>query len=192
MNCTLYSLRRQGAGLGDALQDVAAGEVVVGFCYSPTRVFFVRWDGATLETGDPADLGQVYEARLFAEAGELRWLRDPAHVDGFGDAVWLSESRVECAGWVPLSPLVGLEAIAGQRLLTGVLGKPVKAGWSSMHAPRHGEVAVPAVGAAGQRLCFTLREYLGQAPGTAGEDGIRLVVEERLLAIAVCNNSGGQ
>lgn len=192
MSCTLYSLIRQEIGLTDALHGAAAGEVLVGFCYSPAHVFFVRWDGGALETGDGGNLAQVYEARLFAEAGELRWLRDPEHVQGHGDAVWLSESPVQRSGWTRLSPLEGLEPIAGQRLLTGLLGKPVKAGWSSMHAPRHGEVAVPAVGAAGQRLCFTLREYLGQAPGTAGEDGNRLVVEERLLSIAVCNNTGGQ
>jgi len=61
-----------------------------------------------------------------------------------------------------------------------------------MHAPRHGEVAVPAIGAAGERLCLISREYLGAAPGTAGEDGNHLVVEERLLAIAVCKTPGGQ
>ncbi len=192
MSCILYSLRRQEIALTDALHGAAAGEVLVGFCYSPASAFFVRWDGNTLDAGEGADLGQVYEARLFAEAGELRWLRDPEHVQGLGDAVWLSESPVPRSGWTQLSPLEGLEPIASQRLLTGLLGKPVKAGWSSMHAPRHGEVAVPAVGAADQRLCFTLREYLGQAPGIAGEDGNRLVVEERLLAIAVCNNTGGQ
>lgn len=192
MSCTLYSLRRYGVGLAEALRGVAAGEVLAGLCQSPMRAFFVRWDGGALEPGDGGDLTQVYEARLFAESGELRWLRDPEDAGGCGDAVWLSESPLDCAGWQPLDPLGGLTAIAARRLLTGVLGEPGSSGWSSMHAPRHGEVAVPAVGSSGQRLCLISREYLGAAPGTAGEDGNHLVVEERLLAIAVCNTTGEQ
>ncbi|WP_374690957.1 CRISPR-associated protein Csx19 [Accumulibacter sp.] len=192
MSCTLYSLRRNGVHLAEALHGVAAGVVLAGLCHSPMRAFFVRWDGGALAPGDGGDLAQVYEARLFAESGELRWLRDPEDAGGRGDAVWLSESPVDRAGWLPLDPLAGLTVIAGRRLLTGVLGEPRESGWSGMHAPRHGEVAVPAVGAAGERLCLISREYLGAAPGTAGEDGNDLVVEERLLAIAVCNTTGGQ
>lgn len=194
MNCTLYGMRKQGISLAAALHVAAPGLALVGFCASPAAAFFARWDGAMLHPGDAGDLGQVYEARLFAAAGELRWLRDPEDAAGLGDAAWLAETPVERDGWTVLSPLGNLDALDGQRLLTGVLGERGEDGWSFMDAPRHGRVAVPvtfpAGGAVGRRLGMTIREYLGDAPGSAGEDGNRLIVEERLLSIVVLNTSG--
>lgn len=195
MNCTLYGMRKQGISLAAALHVAAPGFALVGFCASPASAFFARWDGATLHPGDTGDLGQVYEARLFAVAGELRWLRDPESASGLGDAAWLAETAVGLDDWTALSPLENLDAIDGQRLLTGVLGRPGEDGWSVMNAPRHGQVTVPvafpAKDAVGRRLAMTVREYLGDAPGSAGEDGNRLVVEERLLSIVVLNTTGG-
>lgn len=195
MNCTLYSMRKKNIGLVAALEAAAPGVVLAGFCYSPAAAFFARWDGETLQAGDGGTLGQVYEARFFAAAGELRWLRDPQDAAGRGDAVWLTESALASSDWTALSPLPDLEAIAGRRLLTGVIAGPGEPGWSVMHAPRHGQVAVPLTcpaAAVGRRLALTNREYLGDAPGSAGEDRNRVVVEERLLSIVVLNTTGAQ
>jgi CRISPR-associated protein (TIGR03984 family) len=195
MSCTLNGMSKRSIGLAAALQAVASNTALVGFCASPAAIFFVRWDGATLHPGDAGDLGQVYEARLFAVAGELRWLRDPENAAGLGSAAWLAETPLGVDDWTALSPLRNLDAIDGQRLLTGVLGRPGEAGWSFMNAPRHGQVSVPVAfpgkDAVGRRLAMTAREYLGDAPGSAGEDGNRLVVEERLLSIVVLDTTGG-
>ena len=46
------------------------------------------------------------------------------------------------------------------------------------------QVAVPVSdGNKGQRLAYVVREYRGSAPGDAGKDGNKIVVEERIIEI---------
>lgn len=186
----LYTQRRDAVTLNEALAALP-GQTLVGFCMTPAKFAFARWIGKTVETADSIDLAQVYEARFFNETGELRWLRDPATA-GFGTAVWIAETEITLTEWEQPCPLpLDVEPILetdAHRLLTGKLAEPHEslAGWSWMNAPRHGKVAVPVSGGnSQQRLAYVVREYLGSAPGSAGKDGNKMVVEERIIGITV-------
>jgi CRISPR-associated protein (TIGR03984 family) len=182
---TLYAWSKTAVTLTDAL--AAIPDELTGFCASPQAFCFARLRTGVLECAID-DRSQIIEARLGNKKAELRWLRDPAG-RGEGQAVLLAEiPRSMPHGWAALPPLEGLEFWDSRRLLTGTLApESPQPGWRSMNAPRHGVVAVP-VGSdqlAHKRLKWCVREYLGPAPGSAGEDGNRIVVEERLLGLTV-------
>ena len=183
MMTKLYTQRRDAVSLNAALADLP-DQTLAGFCMTPAKFLFARWDGKAVETADVIGLTQVYEARFFNATGELRWLRDPA-ADGSGSAVWIAEVGMALAGWEKIAPL-DVEPLSDtdtHRLLTGILADPHESltGWSWMDAQRHGKVAVPV----SQRLAYVVREYLGSAPGSAGDDGNKMVVEERIIGITV-------
>ena len=182
----LHYYRREACTLAEALAALH-GVVLQGFGYTPARFVFLRWDGHALETGRVDDaLDQVYEARLFEPAAlELRWLRDPAAPEPRGVAVLLSETARAPDGWQALAPLdyqQGLDDVAhlGAPLAADAAARP---GWWRFDAPRHGKLELPLAQARpGERLLLRRREYLGRAPGEAGRDGNRQIVETRLLA----------
>lgn len=184
----LYTQRNQALTLNDALAAFPE-QILAGFCMTPAQFVFARWDGRAVEAAAGIDLAQVYEARFFNASGELRWLRDPATA-GSGSAVWIAETETMLPEWERGQPLdvEPLSESDTHRLLTGVLAEQHEslAGWRWMNAPRHGKVAVPVSGGnAEQRLAYVVREYLGSAPGNAGKDGNKMVVEERIIGITV-------
>ena len=101
-------------------------------------------------------------------------------------AVWIAESETKLAGWMPVDCLDVETLPNSNRLLTGTLAESHEtlAAWRWTNAPRHGKVAVPVSdGNKGQRLAYVVREYRGSAPGDAGKDGNKIVVEERIIEI---------
>jgi CRISPR-associated protein (TIGR03984 family) len=154
----------------------------VGFTLAPTAFSFIRLDASGRATGPggPFDLAAVYEARVFHERAELRWLRDPCHDSGHS-AVLLTDGS--CAVDLPARnldvPLVDTEE------QTYVLwGRPdregnVASGWTRLTAARIGGFDVPIAEAGGNdRVVLRTLEYLGQL-----EDGNVAVIEERLCGL---------
>jgi hypothetical protein len=188
---TLHAYRTEDMGLGDAM-GALPGQELQGYCITPASFRFARASAGVIDTDAPCPQDQIYEARFFNPTLELRWLRDPGG-NGAGTAVWLSEAHLNLPGWEH-SELPDLTALPNQtRLLTGSLAQPAskRPGWCNMHAPRHGQVAVPCdQGLSGDRIGWQVREYLGPAPGSAGEDGNHMVVEERIIAIAAVRQDG--
>lgn len=185
----LYTLRRDAVTLNAALE-AFPDQTLAGFCMTPAKFVFAQWNGKAVETADVIDLTQVYEARFFNATGELRWLRDPA-ADGSGSAVWMTETETMLNGWDTVNPHLEVEPLSDtdtHRLLIGVWAESHESlvGWSRMNAPRHGKVAIPFTGGnARQQLAYVVREYLGYAPGSAGDDENKMVVEERIIGITV-------
>ncbi len=176
----LYGYSVAGVRLADALALFSDVELT-GYVQTPAHFLFCKWNNSTLEFGIAGEPEQIYEAKLFCEAGEFRWVRNP-QFGLAGNAAWVSETEKSLSGWEPQTPLDVLP-IDGDRLMTGNVTSAHDrlAGWSWMDAPRHGKVALPASGIG--RPVFRVREYLGNAPGSAGEDGNRMVIEERITAI---------
>ena len=183
---TLYSWQNASCTLQQALQAIS-GEFI-GYCISPQVFRFARCVSGVIETAAPLALDQVYEARFCNANLALRWLRDAAG-QGEGTAVLLAEDQAcQPADWNALSRLDGLTELDGDRVLTGVLGGDAdKPGWRLMNAPRHGVLAIPLTVEASDksRVAWRGREYIGLAPGRAGEDGNRMVVEERMLGLVI-------
>ena len=183
---TLYSWRKEAITLADALQSLAANDLT-GFCMGPAHFRFAHSQGGQLQFSECLELEQVYEARFFNAELELRWLRDPAR-QGAGMAVCLAESPLDLDGWKKLDDLTAEPLADSTRPMTGTLGgEPDEStGWPLMDAPRHGQVAVPLTNNdPGKRPAYRVREYLGAAPGEAGVDGNRMVVEERIVGIVI-------
>jgi CRISPR-associated protein (TIGR03984 family) len=190
MNATLSVWRPKAAiTLDDGLKPV--NRPLTGLCYGPNRCFFVRWKNGALEF--PSDDSKnewprVYEARFFDADGELRWWRNPQG-RGEGSAVYLSETNRGLEGWKDQSPSNGLTPVDGGYLLRGerLDNAGLPAGWYWLSSAAVGKLAVPFDfgGCAKEirRLSLCVREYIGLAPGRAGEDGNRAVVEERWLEL---------
>ena len=171
---TLYRHQCKAVALTDCLSRSFSKHRLVGYCQTPRRLLFGTWDGAVyLDANDTeTDLTQVYEARLFSEAGELRWLRDPES-DGLGRAAWLSETDDCPEEFSALDALTELGIIDQFQLGSSVVPNRVLT-QSRAHLP-----GVPS----GQRGVYRIREYIGAAPGEAGTQGNRIIVEQRSLGI---------
>lgn len=175
--------------LADAIQALG-GDCGIGLLYTPRRCCFACRGGGVLRDADgrDTDLDQVFEARIFGPAGELRWLRDSRQA-GSGRAVYLSETDRGPGGWDQLTPIERLRVRENHYLLWGQMlsahtdGSPPRDGWALLSASRIGEVPVPFAGPLqeGQGLRLLAREYLGLAPGEAGERHGNQVVRAECL-----------
>lgn len=182
----LHYYRRTGCTLNEALAALS-GLALHGFGYAPARFVFLRWTGEALETGRRDDrLDQIYEARLFEpEAVELRWLRDPEAIEPRGVAVLLSESARTLERWQtlasrPYTQRLDHAAYVGTPVAADVAARP---GWWRFDAPRHGTLELPVAQARPrQRLVLRRAEFLGLAPGEAGQDGNHQIIDTRHLA----------
>jgi hypothetical protein len=174
---TLYRYSRRDAALGECLAAAAAKANLQGYCHSPRWTRFATCDDKgqlafvpRLGSPDSEALDQVYEARFFCEAAELRWLRDPDGT-GNGQAAWVSEAEGAPEGFMPLEKpldrLTDLEIL--KALETRIAIQP--------------RAELPGIDP-GKRGAYRLREYIGLAPGQAGADGNCMLVEQRILGIA--------
>ena len=178
---TLYRYQRSGIALAVCLADAFARATLIGYAQTPRRLLFGRWDGATFVDagGRPLDLAQAYEARLFCEAGELRWLREPETGAG-GRAAWISETDAAPTGFQAIEPLLqDLEPLDQLGIGDGLPNRIIA----------QTRARLPGI-AEGQRGAYCIREYIGPAPGEAGRQGNHIVVEQRILGIAVWNEGG--
>jgi CRISPR-associated protein (TIGR03984 family) len=122
----------------------------------------------------------VYEARVFNEDVELRWLNDPSGAGGHR-AVLLSEKDLPPPGWsqTPVEPPV-VGRLDQQFLCWGQQTESLADGWQRLTTARVGKLDVPLAGGLekGQRVVLKYVEYLGEfAHGNYG------VVAERLVKL---------
>jgi len=173
------SLEDAIAHCGDVLKDAIA------LLYSPNACQFLRLsDGRFQDSeGKPVNsLTDVFEARIFTEPCELRWLnRD----DGKGDVVLLTEAKQSVNGFqVCQQPIA--EILDQHYLLWGepVLGsKNIQDGWQRLAEARIGKLNIPIsekLNNKNQRVYLKTREYI-----SALEYGNCAVIEERLLKLEV-------
>ncbi len=94
MTC-LYYWSFEKVTLNDLIEKVASslGEPTYGLFYSPgaCRLLIRRADGFVDHSGKKPDLGDVYEARIFSETGEARWVES-------GCGVALAEKKLAGLG----------------------------------------------------------------------------------------------
>lgn len=171
--------------LRDAIMGLARVLPIDGataFLATPGRFIVARAEvSGALATGDgrPVVLGDVFEARLFCPAAELRWLGTR---EG-GRAVIVAEESLALAAeaWRPLEPLQA-ELLSGHYLVWGEgLEAPadLAAGWSRLAMARIGALDVPLAGVGpGARVQIESVEYLVEH-----EHGNVAVAEERFLRL---------
>jgi CRISPR-associated protein (TIGR03984 family) len=176
--------------LTDALCAVGniIGNGAIGIFYSPKVCCFgVYHGGSVLDNhGLELVLGDVFEARVFNEVGELRWWNDP-QTPGKGKAAYLSEIDKGPEGWTRSQAVSHRPDNDNTYLLWGEYlppqsdEQPLNAGWSRLAAARTGAFSVPISGLGDKdraQLCTV--EYIGSA---GDKHGNMAVIEERLAAL---------
>lgn len=189
MNAALFVYTRQGLSLADALSGFAR---VVGkngataILYTPQRCELATFAEKALRASDgqPVDIGTVFEARVFSETTELRWLNDPSTEQCHRAVILTEQYRTGMLeGWEPENdrPSV-IETLPQTYLLWGEgTDRPVSNGWSELATARIGGLRVP-LGNVGrnQRVLLHSVEYIFEA-----EHGNAVVYDERLVKLEV-------
>jgi CRISPR-associated protein (TIGR03984 family) len=151
----------------------------IALLYSPIACQFAKLQDGELKNdkGDKIDLTPIFEARIFNETCELRWLNT---IDGLGRAALISEVDIStCLS--DSCDLAYLETLAQQYVLWGEgMTRPqeLTEGWSRLAAARIGAMDVPIANVATnqQRVILKAREYLQEVD----DFGNVAVVEEHL------------
>ena len=156
----------------------------IGLVYSPNSCEFVRVEGEQLKnyTGKEIDYGTIFEARVFNETAELRWLNQN---EGQGIGVLLSEENLTTPLPKQIDVLDELETNENQYLLWGKGINPrgeENGAWGTLVAARIGGLVVPLANVQqDSRVALKAREYL-KSVDDFGNVG---VVEERLLKLSI-------
>jgi len=179
MDKLLHTFTKQDLTLEQALSD--CGDLLTdatALVYSPAQCRLGRFDNGRLDFHDEAiDIHDIFEARVFNAAGELRWVAD-------GRAAFLTEEESQKPKeWTSLEeknrPLFFQE---GQYILWGQR-REAQDGWVNLFEHRVGNRWVPfrAEGKMkdGDRLAITYAEYIA----TADANGNQAVVAERLTGL---------
>jgi CRISPR-associated protein (TIGR03984 family) len=189
MSAALFVYTRQALSLADALSGFAT---VIGMngataiLYSPRRCELATCAEGALRASDgqPVDIGTVFEARVFNETAELRWLNDPSTEQCHRAVILTEQDRTGMLeGWEPENdqPSV-IDTLPQTYLLWGEgTDRPMNAGWSELATARIGGLRVP-VGNVGrnQRVLLHSVEYIVEA-----EHGNAVVFDERLVKLEV-------
>lgn len=178
MSDAIYRATTTGVSLTDALKALSRTPAI-GLFIAPGWCQFGRVDcDAQATFADPKfRLAEVYEARVFNDAAELRWWNDPA--EARHRAAVLTEEPNSPVGWQLRDPITIAGTIAQTYLLWGRRSDApahLPSGWTRLTTARIGSLDVPAAGEGRFEICA--REYL-----KVFEDGNVAVAEERLLAV---------
>ena len=197
---SLHRYTRETITLEDALSDctailVSGGKDAVAMLYATNRCVLARLQDGILVDQDNAavDTSSVYEARVFSDNADFRWLNREA---GSGDGALLSESQLQLdSAWKDQGNVdlgnTSAGTIKQSDLLWGEsVGLPNR-GWVKMATPRIGGYYVPLAetvespksetNVAKLRLQLNAIEYLCQE----ARHGNVFVAEERWLNISV-------
>ena len=191
---TLFVHDRDRVSLAEALAEFTnvGGAAAVGLLYSPQSCEFAALASGELRgsDGQPVDLSMVFEARIFSQVAELRWLNDPGRGQRHRAAIDAERGHSESLGapWrVNLTNAV--DTLSQTYLLWGegtecrnYKGRPLADGWSLLGTARIGALAVPVAGVNGrnQRVLLNTIEYLVEV-----DYGNVVVRDERLIALEV-------
>ncbi len=183
---TLYGrTSKENISLEDALKQCAIFlEESVALVYAPSFCTFAKFENGGLSLVDDRSLNTVFEARVFNQNVELRWLNIS---NGLGRAVLISDIELTSVfnDDVDVSLTQILDTIPQQYLLwgKGVVRSPSSLqGWSRLAAARIGALDVPIAGIQPkQQVKLIAKEYIGLCEGNAGEYGNVAVLEERLI-----------
>ncbi len=166
------------AAIANCLEHLKEKEAIA-LLYSPIACQFAKLQNGELKNAQDTkiDLKAIFEARIFNETWELRWLNMP---DNMGHAVLISEVNIsKCLSHS--CNLDYLEILPQQYVLWGEgMARPEEMveGWSRLAAARIGAMNVPIANVTTnqQRVILKAREYLKEVD----DYGNVAVVEERL------------
>ena len=182
---TLHRYARPDVALGDLLRDVAdiyGSSPAWVLLYSPKSAPLLRLDakGTAVDAdGQPASLETAFEARVFGEAAEVRWIKR----NETGTAVLVSHEGIEREGFAAIDAIEATETLPQRYLLWGTVNRamPGHDGWTALSEARIGGYHVPDVQLDGavERVVMETVEYLAK-----DSHGNVFVAEERIVRLA--------
>jgi len=194
----LYAHYWTGVDLADALAAYGAlglSPRAIALLYSRWQCRFATCDTKGRLSDEKANIlktNDCFEARVFTEIAEMRWLKNPVDPENRGSAAILSERKL--TGFpdddIEEIPLYqdGYDGRIDQTYLLWGEGVPIStlndgmnAEWGCLVAARIGRLPVPIPCGDGDHIHLKVREYLGRL----GSDlhGNVGVVEERLIGL---------
>jgi CRISPR-associated protein (TIGR03984 family) len=194
---TLIVHHREHVSLSEvlsALVKIAAGDAAIALLYSPHSCEFATLVSGELRGSDgrPVDLLPVFEARVFRQDVELRWLNDPGHAQRHRAVILAEQDRSASLGESWNKRSIPITSTLDQTYLLWGEGaayrdrksRPLAQGWSLLGTPRIGGLAVPVPGVTrpDQRVLLKTIEYLVEA-----DYGNVVVQDERLYTLEVEN-----
>lgn len=182
---TLYARQSKDITLAEALKNCAflLSQGGVALLYSPSCCQFakIQNDGSlTNQNNEFLDLKDIFEARVFNQNSELRWLNQ---ANEKGKAVLISEKK-DVFNYLSdsIADLPAIDVIPQQYILWGKgVENKSNPDWGKLAESRIGTISVPVSLTENQRVYLKAIEYL-QADR---ENGNVSVVEERLTALEV-------
>lgn len=188
---TLYSYRSQ--------EQVSLEEVIahcdgifkdaIALLYAPDTCQFLRLINGAFQDSDGKKANQlthVFEARIFTEDCELRWVNCDS---GKGKAVLLSESEQTVNHFKSPKP-IPCEFLKQQYILWGKKAKnqPSQVGWQRLAEARVGKLDIPLTEelTPEQQVCITTREYIAEWVYQEQDKqigGNYTIIEERLVKL---------
>jgi CRISPR-associated protein, TIGR03984 family len=186
MSSTLIVCTRQKLCLPEAfsaLTEIIGTNKATAILYSPQRCELATFTQGALHgsDGQTVNLESVFEARVFNETAELRWLNDPSP-EKCHRAVILTEQQPQLNDWHIEQEKNVIETLTQTYLLWGEgTGQTRGNGWSELATARIGAIWVP-VGKVGrnQRVLLHSVEYIVEA-----DHGNAVVFDERLVKLEV-------
>jgi len=166
---TLHVATRAGLTFTEAMASAPDGFALLT---TPWRYQLVTTAEARHSTPE-----EVFEARVFNEHTELRWLNDADS----GRTVLLSEDpTVLPAAFTRLDPVEATGTIEGGYLLWG---KAVQSsdGWTTLTTERIGSLRVPGEFGRGSHVALATCEYIARD----AEHGNAYIAEERLMSFGL-------
>ena len=170
---TLQITRKENTDLESALKDFPFDSFAV--LYSPGACHLALWKNQKFITLNSKEIRAVFEARVFNETAEFRWLKD----GNAGTAVMLSEDVK--IGFAEKVSSAAHETINQNYLIWGQSTGKSENGWTKFGTARIGSFFVPVPNIADKGYAqFTAVEYLA----SEDENGNIFVADERLTGIS--------
>jgi CRISPR-associated protein (TIGR03984 family) len=187
MSITLFIYSRQHVRLAEVLSAYASAidhGRATAILYSPRQCAMATFTNGALRgpDGQPMNLTSVFEARVFCETAELRWLNDPG-LEQRHRAVILTEQELPLPDDWRMEQQTGVIGKLDQTYLLWGEGtdRAWGNGWSELATARIGALQVPVADvSANQRVLLHSVEYVVEA-----DHGNAVVFDERLRTLEV-------
>ena len=165
----------------------------IGLFYAPDACRFARFHEGAFEFAEEFTISHTFEARIFNDSAELRWLREPNKNGDVGNAVIVldGDRQLELEDDWKSHGHDELTRISNQYMLWGqgyeneeTQNRDVD-NWSVLASGRTGSICVPrgGVNKFDQRIWLWTCEYLGREHGEAGRHGNMTVLDERFVSL---------
>ncbi|GIW92466.1 MAG: hypothetical protein KatS3mg110_0507 [Pirellulaceae bacterium] len=178
-----------GAWVGDIRKQGAEGGKLgdgqlrpIALLYTPQNCQLAVLEENQLKDakGRLVPLTAVFEARVFCDVAELRWLHDPNGGASHAAVILCEKPPPLTSDWTALPVPEVIDTIPQTYLLWGEgTGRHPAPGWSELATARIGAMPVPVGGVeANARVVLHSKEYVVEA-----EHGNAVVYDERLLRL---------